>query len=71
MLCCEFCFGRLGALYMEFPSVSRGRTFLDYLRTDYDLLVWLGALHVLVSRFHPWCELALSDDSEAGPEGKA
>lgn len=46
----EFWLGRRG-VYMEYPSQTRGRHFIDWWRVEGDLSIWIGALFVVTTRW--------------------
>ena len=40
-------------LYIEFPSICRGRRFFDSTRDGSNTLAWIGAVHAVLSRLSP------------------
>ncbi len=42
---CNWPFG----MYAEWDGVTRGHTWIDWVREDNDLLIWIGRLHVVLA----------------------
>jgi hypothetical protein len=48
----------IGEFFVEAPSVTRGRRFVDHQKEDGEHLVWIGRLHAI---FCPWSVLRKLD----------
>jgi hypothetical protein len=48
----------IGEFFVETPSVTRGRRFVDHQKEGTSHLVWIGRLHAI---FSPWSELRRLD----------